>query len=182
MSGTGQLLQGRWLSTPSLSAPLSALGFRNPTAQVVKQQCAGNTGQSLWELVFPLPGHWATLPDGVCCSPPWGGHVGVVAAHPTSSPSPCYHLPLFTAWCTATGWQMWLCHTPWAAGSWMDTPATQHLDRWHGWSPVGLLNWGSQEGPSRGSSPIHVTPWKHQHGGFPKSPLFLQLKHLPADS
>lgn len=138
MSGTGQLLQGRWLSTPSLSAPLSALGFRNPTAQVVKQQCAGNTGQSLWELVFPLPGHWATLPDGVCCSPPWGGHVGVVAAHPTSSPSPCYHLPLFTAWCTATGWQMWLCHTPWAAGSWMDTPATQHLDRWHGWSPVGL--------------------------------------------
>lgn len=45
MSGTGQLLQGWWLSTPSLSAPLSALGFRNPTEQVVKQQCAGNRGQ-----------------------------------------------------------------------------------------------------------------------------------------
>lgn len=29
ISGTGPLLQGWWLSTPSLSAPLSALGFRN---------------------------------------------------------------------------------------------------------------------------------------------------------
>lgn len=37
-SGTGQLLQGWWLSTPSLCALLSALGVSNPAEQVVVKQ------------------------------------------------------------------------------------------------------------------------------------------------
>lgn len=41
------------------------------------------------------------LSSVTCWCPPWTGHVGVVAAHPASSPPPCYHLPLLTARCAA---------------------------------------------------------------------------------
>lgn len=66
----------------------------------------------------------------------------------------------------------------------------RELDGHSSYSPLGEMAWleprgsvfcRSQKGPWKGSSPICVTPWKHQRGGFPKSPLFLRPKHLPFD-
>lgn len=141
ISGTGQLLQGWWLSTPSLRASLSVLGSRNPTEHVVvKQQCAGNRGQSR--------GLGACAPSAVALGSVscWQGLLLTTLGRPWGGG--CY-LPSFLtltmlssalvhSLSTAASWQMWLCHMPWAAGSWMDTPATRHLHRWRGWSLVGL--------------------------------------------
>lgn len=140
ISGTGQLLQGWWLSTPSLGASLSVLGFRNPTEQAVgKQQSAGNRGQS--------HGLGACVPSAValgsisCCwcllLPPQAGHVGVVAATPLPHPPHAFPCPCSQPEARLQAGKHGSVTCP-VWGSWMDTPATHHLERWHGWSPVGL--------------------------------------------
>lgn len=56
-----------------------------------------------------------------------GRLVGLAAAHPTSSPSPRFHLTLFTAWCTTASWQTRLCQSPGLQGA--------------GWTPRPLPTW-----------------------------------------
>lgn len=174
---------GWWLSTASLGTPLSALGS-DPAEQVVlKLQFVSNRGRAVaWEPLFPLQWHWAASAAGaVCCSPPQSGHVGVLAAHPTSSPSPfspALGHSLIYCWQLAN---VALSHALACRG--LDgQPSYSSLGEMAWLGPSGTVAWGSQRGHQRGSSPIHVTPWKHQHGGFPKSPLFLRPKHLSADS
>lgn len=172
ISGTGQLLQGWWLSTPSLGASLSVLGFRNPTEQAVgKQQSAGNRGQS--------HGLGACVPSAValgsisCCwcllLPPQAGHVGVVAATPLPHPPHAFPCP---------------CSQPEARlqagkhGS-VTCPVLRELDGHPSYSPLGEMAWMepswtviwcSQKESWRGSSSIHVTHGNTSMGDF-QNPL-----------
>lgn len=132
-----------------------------------------------WEPVLPLPWHWAALPAGVHPGQAmWGWLL------PTQPP----HLHLAIT-CPCSQPDVLLCKLANMALS--HALVCRELDGHPSYSPPGHMAWlepsgtviwGSQKGPWRGSSPIHVTPWKYQHGGFPKSLLFLRLKHLSADS
>lgn len=114
--------------TPCLRNPLSRWQWSS-SVLVTEVRAVG------WEPVLPQPWHGAALAAGVfCCSPPRTELVGLVAAHPTSSPSPRFHLSLFTAWCTTASWQTWLCHmqgagwTPQPLPTWTDGRAGAQWD------------------------------------------------------
>lgn len=101
------------------------------------------------------------------------------------SPASNCHPPPFTAWPTAAGRRTQAGSSATRPGLWGASPAASPPGEgangtarvaWLG--PGSTVGWGCWRRCRRASSPTHVTPRKHQHGSFPKSLLFLRLKHL----